>query len=164
MWLRHGECLNSLGELTAAVEAYATVVNLAPSHSGARVTLSTLQQQLGRHEEALETLEHGELYNLSTCWPSCCLPLHIRGFLCVVCHFTQDVSYVVSATSHKMCRMCSLPRHTRCVLCVVCHSTQDVSYVLSATPHKMCLICCLPRHTRCVLCVVCHFTQDVSYV
>ncbi|KAI0230463.1 General transcription factor 3C polypeptide 3 [Lamellibrachia satsuma] len=61
VWLRHGECLNSLGELTAAVEAYATVVNLAPSHSGARVTLSTLQQQLGRHEEALETLEHEAL-------------------------------------------------------------------------------------------------------
>ena len=60
VWLRYGECLNSLGELTAAVEAYATVVSLAPSHSGARVTLSTLQQQLGRHEEALETLEHGE--------------------------------------------------------------------------------------------------------
>jgi len=62
VWLRYGECLNSLGELTAAVEAYATVVSLAPSHSGARVTLSTLQQQLGRHQEALETLEHGETY------------------------------------------------------------------------------------------------------
>ncbi|KAK2171464.1 hypothetical protein NP493_1062g00073 [Ridgeia piscesae] len=61
VWLRYGECLNSLGELTAAVEAYATVVSLAPSHSGARVTLSTLQQQLGRHQEALETLEHETL-------------------------------------------------------------------------------------------------------
>ena len=65
MWLRFGECLNSLGEPTGAAEAYATVVKLAPSHSGARVILSTLQQQLGRHEEALEALEHGERPKIS---------------------------------------------------------------------------------------------------
>ena len=50
--------LNSLGEQRGAVHAYKKVVELAPSHLGARVSLSELQQQLGRHEEALEALQH----------------------------------------------------------------------------------------------------------
>ena len=58
VWLKYAECLNSLAEQQGAVHAYKKVVELAPSHLGARVSLSALQQQLGRHEEALEALQH----------------------------------------------------------------------------------------------------------
>lgn len=60
MWLRLAECLNSLGELEGAVDAYSKVVEMAPSHIGARMSLSTLQQHLGKHEEALKVLQRGE--------------------------------------------------------------------------------------------------------
>lgn len=59
MWLRYGECLNSLGEIKAAVEAYTKVVEMAPSHFGGRVSLSALQQQLGQPEEAVKALSQG---------------------------------------------------------------------------------------------------------
>ena len=59
MWLRYGECLNAIGELQSAVRAYKKVVELAPLHLSARVSLATIQQQLGKHEEALEALETG---------------------------------------------------------------------------------------------------------
>ncbi|KAK2168890.1 hypothetical protein LSH36_13g03043 [Paralvinella palmiformis] len=57
VWLRYGECLNAVGELQSAVRAYKKVVELAPMHLGARVSLASIQQQLGKHEEALEALE-----------------------------------------------------------------------------------------------------------
>lgn len=60
VWLKYGECLNATGDLQSAVQAYKRVVDLAPSHLGARVSLSALQQQLGRPEEALEALRHSE--------------------------------------------------------------------------------------------------------
>jgi len=50
--------LSTLGELQNAVAAYQKVVELAPSHMSARVSLSALQQQLGRHQEALEVLKY----------------------------------------------------------------------------------------------------------
>ncbi|ELU03270.1 hypothetical protein CAPTEDRAFT_162722 [Capitella teleta] len=56
VWLRYGECLNSIGDLNGAVHAYKRVVVLAPGHLSARVSLSALQQQLGRPEEALAAL------------------------------------------------------------------------------------------------------------
>ena len=34
VWLRYGECLNALGEVVHAAEAYQKVVELAPSHTG----------------------------------------------------------------------------------------------------------------------------------
>ena len=40
-----------------AAESYGKVVDLAPLHLDARISLSTLQQQLGRPEKALEALE-----------------------------------------------------------------------------------------------------------
>lgn len=40
-----------------AAESYSKVVELAPLHLDARISLSTLQQQLGRPEKALEALE-----------------------------------------------------------------------------------------------------------
>ncbi|XP_014674823.1 PREDICTED: general transcription factor 3C polypeptide 3-like isoform X2 [Priapulus caudatus] len=60
VWLRYGECLNALGQMQNAVQAYRQVVDLAPSHMSARMTLSSLQQQLGRHDEALLALTHVE--------------------------------------------------------------------------------------------------------
>ena len=59
MWLRYGECLSASGQLTEAVEAFSKVVDLAPNHLGARVSLSALQQQIGRHDEALQVLSGG---------------------------------------------------------------------------------------------------------
>lgn len=60
VWLRLAECLNSLGEVERAVNAYSRVVEMAPSHIEARMSLSTLQSQLGKHEEALKALSRGK--------------------------------------------------------------------------------------------------------
>lgn len=60
VWLRLAECLNSLGEVERAVDAYSRVVEMAPSHIEARMSLSTLQSQLGKHEEALKALSRGK--------------------------------------------------------------------------------------------------------
>ncbi|XP_019794785.1 general transcription factor 3C polypeptide 3 isoform X3 [Orcinus orca] len=51
------ECLKALGYMERAAESYGKVVDLAPLHLDARISLSTLQQQLGRPEKALEALE-----------------------------------------------------------------------------------------------------------
>ena len=60
VWLKYAECLNSLGNLKDAVHAFKRVIELAPSHMNARVSLSAIQQQLGRPEEALKVLQQGE--------------------------------------------------------------------------------------------------------
>ncbi|XP_041936378.1 general transcription factor 3C polypeptide 3 [Alosa sapidissima] len=57
VWLRHAECLKALGHLEVAVRSYLKVVEMAPLHLEARLSLSTLQQQLGRPESALQALE-----------------------------------------------------------------------------------------------------------
>ncbi|XP_012678907.2 general transcription factor 3C polypeptide 3 [Clupea harengus] len=57
VWLRHAECLKALGHMDVAVRSYRKVVEMAPLHLEARLSLSTLQQQLGRPERALEALE-----------------------------------------------------------------------------------------------------------
>ncbi|XP_019637611.1 PREDICTED: general transcription factor 3C polypeptide 3-like [Branchiostoma belcheri] len=59
VWLRYAECLNALGKTEHAVQSYAKVVEMAPAHLGARLSLSALQQQLGRPEEALQALSEG---------------------------------------------------------------------------------------------------------
>ncbi|XP_052530995.1 general transcription factor 3C polypeptide 3 isoform X2 [Tympanuchus pallidicinctus] len=64
VWLRHAECLKALGHMERAAESYAKVVDLAPLHLDARISLSTLQQQLGRPEKALEALE--QMYDPDT--------------------------------------------------------------------------------------------------
>jgi len=56
VWLKKGECLNSLGRLEEAALAYARVVTLAPNHLDARLLLASLHQQLGRPNKALEVL------------------------------------------------------------------------------------------------------------
>ncbi|XP_030065603.1 general transcription factor 3C polypeptide 3 isoform X1 [Microcaecilia unicolor] len=57
VWLRHAECLKALGHMERAAESYSKVVDMAPLHLDARISLSTLQQQLGQPERALEALE-----------------------------------------------------------------------------------------------------------
>ncbi|XP_071320675.1 general transcription factor 3C polypeptide 3 isoform X2 [Trachinotus anak] len=57
IWLRHAECLKALGHMEAAAESYTKVVEMAPQHLEARLSLATLQQQLGRPERALKALE-----------------------------------------------------------------------------------------------------------
>ncbi|XP_063792998.1 general transcription factor 3C polypeptide 3 isoform X2 [Pseudophryne corroboree] len=57
VWLRHADCLKALGHMESAAESYCKVVDMAPLHLDARISLSTLQQQLGHPEKALEALE-----------------------------------------------------------------------------------------------------------
>nr|XP_040031631.1 general transcription factor 3C polypeptide 3 isoform X2 [Gasterosteus aculeatus aculeatus] len=57
VWLRHAECLKALGHMEAAAQSYTKVVDMAPQHLEARLSLATLQQQLGRPERALKALE-----------------------------------------------------------------------------------------------------------
>ncbi|XP_057686682.1 general transcription factor 3C polypeptide 3 isoform X2 [Corythoichthys intestinalis] len=57
VWLRHAECLKALGEMKAAAESFTKVVELAPQHLEARLSLATLQQQLGQPDCALKALE-----------------------------------------------------------------------------------------------------------
>ncbi|XP_034720097.1 general transcription factor 3C polypeptide 3 isoform X2 [Etheostoma cragini] len=57
VWLRHAECLKALGHMEAAAESYTKVVEMAPQHLEARLSLATLQQHLGRPECALKALE-----------------------------------------------------------------------------------------------------------
>ncbi|GFS05078.1 general transcription factor 3C polypeptide 3, partial [Elysia marginata] len=56
VWLTLGQCRNALGDLPAATEAYKCVVDMAPGHHEARVTLASLLQQMGHHEKALQVL------------------------------------------------------------------------------------------------------------
>ena len=58
VWLTYAHCLNALGDIQASAAAYTSVINLAPNHYAARVTLASLQQQMGHNEEALEVLSH----------------------------------------------------------------------------------------------------------
>ncbi|XP_059175732.1 general transcription factor 3C polypeptide 3-like [Physella acuta] len=61
VWLTYGQCLNALGDIKGAAEAYTQVVEKAPGHYGARVTLSSLLQQMGQNEVALDVLSKGSL-------------------------------------------------------------------------------------------------------
>ena len=78
MWLRYGECLNVLSDIEGAVRAYTRVVELAPGHLGARMSLSALQQQLGKHQEAIDALDRGESLFPLVLWVII-LKLHCRG-------------------------------------------------------------------------------------
>uniref|UniRef100_A0A3Q0THR3 General transcription factor IIIC, polypeptide 3 n=1 Tax=Amphilophus citrinellus TaxID=61819 RepID=A0A3Q0THR3_AMPCI len=64
VWLRHAECLKALGHMEAAAESYTKVVEMAPQHLEARLSLATLQQQLGRMDCALKALE--SMYDSNT--------------------------------------------------------------------------------------------------
>ncbi|XP_017281749.1 general transcription factor 3C polypeptide 3 isoform X2 [Kryptolebias marmoratus] len=57
VWLRHAECLNALGHMKEAAESFTKVVEMAPQHLEARLSLATLQQQMGRMDLALKALE-----------------------------------------------------------------------------------------------------------
>lgn len=84
MWLRYADCLSSLGNLEQAVQAFSKVVELAPNHLEARVSLSALQQQIGKHDEAIRVLTTGghSLLFFSVC---VCVRIYMlmHVFLCV---------------------------------------------------------------------------------
>lgn len=61
VWLKYAECLENLREIEAAVTAFTHVVDMAPSHVGARMSLAKLHQQLGKHDDALKALSQGSL-------------------------------------------------------------------------------------------------------
>ena len=62
-WKHYGNCLISLKELDKAVSAYKKAIELAPDKTEVRLALSTLYQQLGKPEEALESVgpEDGDI-------------------------------------------------------------------------------------------------------
>lgn len=83
------ECLKALGHLEVAAKSYSKVVEMAPLHLEARLALSTLQQQLGRPESALEALEPmydpDTLAQDSSAAQQVCLRAYTRsGFSCDV--------------------------------------------------------------------------------
>lgn len=57
VWLRHADCLRELEKFDMAIDSYKMVVELAPSHMDARLTLASLYKVTNQYEEALETLE-----------------------------------------------------------------------------------------------------------
>ncbi|KAH8284626.1 hypothetical protein KR018_008403, partial [Drosophila ironensis] len=58
VWLRQAECLRQLNRTNEAIQCYERVVQMAPFCYDARFTLSALLKQQGRHEEAVQALEH----------------------------------------------------------------------------------------------------------
>lgn len=57
VWLRHADCHRAIGNTREAIDSYRQVVRLAPQHFDARLTLSALLKQMGRHAEAMAALE-----------------------------------------------------------------------------------------------------------
>lgn len=57
VWLRFADCLRFLGDTERAIESYRRVIQMAPQHLDARLTLSTLLKQVNKHTEALKALE-----------------------------------------------------------------------------------------------------------
>lgn len=57
VFLRYADCLRLLGDVDRAIESYRHVVQLAPQHLDARLTLSALLKQKNQHAEALKALE-----------------------------------------------------------------------------------------------------------
>ncbi|XP_072019702.1 LOW QUALITY PROTEIN: general transcription factor 3C polypeptide 3-like [Amphiura filiformis] len=60
VWLRYADCLNNLGSLKDASDAYRKVLEQVPSHLDARLTLATVVKQLGNVDEALRVLSMEE--------------------------------------------------------------------------------------------------------
>ncbi|XP_055691480.1 general transcription factor 3C polypeptide 3 [Lutzomyia longipalpis] len=57
VWLRHGDCQRALEHFDEAIRSYREVVNLAPTHLDARLTLSALLKLKNQPQEALKALE-----------------------------------------------------------------------------------------------------------
>lgn len=57
VFLRYADCLRLMGDIDQAVDSYRQVVQMAPQHLDARLTLSALLKQRNQHAEALQALE-----------------------------------------------------------------------------------------------------------
>lgn len=57
VFLRYADCHRMLGDTDKAIDSYRTVVQMAPQHLDARLTLSALLKQKNQHAEALQALE-----------------------------------------------------------------------------------------------------------
>lgn len=86
------ECLKALGHMEMAAESYTKVVQMAPLHLEARLSLATLQQQLGRPERALKALE--SMYDSET--------------LAQDSSASQKVNMCVFSTNISMAHLCIL--------------------------------------------------------
>ncbi|XP_014270626.1 general transcription factor 3C polypeptide 3 [Halyomorpha halys] len=63
VWLKYAENLKVLGRLEESVKAFYAVLEQAPQHTEARMTLSSLLVQLGRNDEAIVVLTQNEDYD-----------------------------------------------------------------------------------------------------
>lgn len=63
VWLKYAENLRALNRLEEAVEAFYTVLEQAPQHVEARMTLGSLLVTLGRADEAIAALTQNEEYD-----------------------------------------------------------------------------------------------------
>lgn len=76
VWLRQAECMRRCGRAEEAIAAYRRVVEQAPQHLDARLTLSELLRAAGREEEALVVLtqdEHSEVLEPGLLYERCLL-------------------------------------------------------------------------------------------
>lgn len=83
VWLRQADCYRGLGNYDMAIESYKRVVEMAPQHMDARLTLSALLQQKGMDMEALKALEQNaetEILDAKLIYERCFI-LKQNGFL-----------------------------------------------------------------------------------
>lgn len=83
VWLRQADCYRGLGNYDMAIESYKRVVEMAPQHMDARLTLSALLKQKGMDMEALKALEQNadtEVLDAKLIYERCFI-LKQNGFL-----------------------------------------------------------------------------------
>lgn len=96
------ECLKALGHMEMAAESYSKVVHMAPLHLEARLTLATLQQQLGRPEQALKALE--SMYDSETLAQDSSAAQKVKMWVfatCCLCLFTVFCFQGSSTSQHS---------------------------------------------------------------
>lgn len=86
------ECLKALGHMEVAAESYTKVVEMAPQHLEARLSLATLQQQLGRPECALKALE--SMYDSETLAQDSSAAQKARAKYCALSAFPQVMEFL----------------------------------------------------------------------
>lgn len=92
------ECLKALGHMEVAAESYTKVVDMAPLHLEARLSLATLQQQLGRPECALKALE--SMYDSETLAQDSSAAQKARTHFLVIFQGCTTFSRVVLLSNH----------------------------------------------------------------
>lgn len=84
--------------MEAAAQSYTKVVEMAPQHLEARLSLATLQQQLGRPECALKALE--SMYDSDTLAQDSSASQKARAS-CILCPVLKRIYYIFCLVSFK---------------------------------------------------------------